>query len=147
MNDNQPQSELNKEFTPEIEIKTETPEDAPAQPAQDPMAQAATMFGMCYPRFIGRIDTLSNKSLKRVIRALIGVPLEEVMPNFKRPEEKEAYLLGEKLLEAKAVIIIHSMYEHQKELDKAMAEAAAKKAAETNSDTTVKEDNKENVNG
>lgn len=108
-----------EEIKPEqIVVKTEEP--VTEAPPQDPIAQASAVFGVLYPRFIARLETLSNKSMKRVIRSLIGVPLEEPIPNFKRDEEKEAYLIGERLLEAKSVIIIHALFEKQKDIESLM---------------------------
>lgn len=78
---------------------------------------ACTVFGMYFPKFVSMVDQLSNKSLKRVLIALVGTPLEDVKPNLKNSEEKAAYLLGEELLKAKMVIIIDAMYRNQQQAE------------------------------
>lgn len=84
----------------------------------DAVALASGTFGIMYPKFLLHLSHLSKKSMFRVIRALIGVPLEEKLPNWKDPEEKTAYLIGERLLEAKSVIIIDTLFKQQVELEK-----------------------------
>lgn len=84
----------------------------------DAVALASGTFGIMYPKFLLHLSHLSKKSMFRVIRALIGVPLEEKLPNWKDPEEKTSYLIGERLLEAKSVIIIDTLFKHQVELEK-----------------------------
>jgi len=114
----------------------------PPQPT-DPVEAASLIFGMYYPKFLQLILGLSNKSLKRLIRALIGIPLEEAMPNFKNEKERAAFAIGERLLEAKTLIIIHTMYQKQKDLEKFQLDSQTEnKETETNDN-----DNKEIKNG
>lgn len=113
--------ETSTALTPEV-VDAATSTETPTQQtdSQDPVEFMSTMFGMTYPRFLAALENpkMSKRAMYRVIRALIGVPLEEVPPNFKNEIEKEAYFLGERLLEAKTVIILDTMYKKQVELEK-----------------------------
>lgn len=109
-------------------VTTEAPVEE-AKPSQQSGVDAACgVFGLYFPRFVVLVDQLSNKSLKRVITALVGTPLEEIKPNLKNAEEKAVYLLGEELLKAKMVIIIDAMYQNE-QLKTATKEAEQLKAA------------------
>jgi len=66
-----------------------------------------------YP-FCNVVDGLSNKSLRRLIKALVLMPLEDkIKPNLKRKEEEVAWRWGEEILMAKMTIIHHSLLEHE----------------------------------
>jgi hypothetical protein len=114
-------------------IDPETPPQAeaelPNQEQTDPVNSAALLFKMYYPRFSRDLNTLSLKSLRRLVRAWIGVPLEEAMPNFKNQEEMTAYAIGERLLEAKMVVTLHTLFQHSQQIQSA--------------EETPQEDNKE----
>lgn len=117
---------------PEPLVLPETPTE------QDYVGQATQVFSILFPRFTAKLDALSNKSLKRVTRSLIGVPLEIPTHNLKRAEEIEVYLMGERLLEAKSVIVLDIMFRHQKELES----LAAKPTEVVESAETVIEESK-----
>jgi hypothetical protein len=82
----------------------------------DPAGSASMLFGLYYPKFSQALETLPAKSLRRLLRALVGVPLVDASPNLKRPEERVAYSVAERLLEAKTVVALHNLFEHTKEL-------------------------------
>jgi hypothetical protein len=65
------------------------------------------------------LNTLSNKALRRVLNALIEVPLVSDKLNHKSENEKNAFSIGERLLEAKMIMVMHSMYEHSNSLQAA----------------------------
>jgi hypothetical protein len=100
----------------------------------DPSGSASMLFGLYYPKFSQALDTLPAKSLRRLLRALIGVPLVNASPNLKRSEERVAYSVAERLLEAKTVVTLHNLFQHQQELQK-----LDEPSEETSSETTPKE--------
>lgn len=102
------------EFPQPLELKE--PEVNPKDFQSDPAGSASMLFGLYYPKFSQALETLPAKALRRLLRALIGVPLVDASPNLKRPEERVAYSVAERLLEAKTVIALHNLFEHQKEL-------------------------------
>lgn len=104
-------SEIKPEQIEVIEPTTE-------QLQTDPVASAAMMFGLYYVKFAQLVDKLSNKSLRRLIKSLIASPLEDVKPNFKINEERVAFSMGERLFESKMVIVLDTMYNKQKEIEK-----------------------------
>src|ERR1041385_8941355 len=85
---------------------------------RDPLESATLLFTLYYPRFCAALDTLPAKSVRRLIRAIIGVPLAEATPNLKRPEERTAYAIAERLKEANLIITLDTLYKHQQELKK-----------------------------
>jgi hypothetical protein len=98
----------------------------PPPPAFDPVASASQVFQKYFPLYCGEVDKLSQKQMKRVAKAVIGLPLEEkVKPNLKDEKELNAFYLAERLLQAKMVIIHHAMVEQQRKSQE-KAEAAKK---------------------
>lgn len=94
---------------------------------------ASMMFGLYYPQFKTLVDNLSNNSLRRLIKAMVAVPLEDANVNLKLKEERVAYAICEKLMISKFGLVMHVLWEHEQDL---------KKQEETN-----KEEKKENTNG
>ena len=85
-----------------------------AQGSQTPPEEvAASMFNLYLPRFQMMVDKLSNKSLKRVLKALIEYPLVEEETKFSSDLEKETFLVAENLILAKIMMINHTLMEHE----------------------------------
>lgn len=85
-----------------------------AQGSQTPPEEVASaMFNLYLPRFQMMVDKLSNKSLKRVLRALIEYPLVEEDTKFSSDLEKETFLVAENLILAKIMMINHTLMEHE----------------------------------
>ena len=74
------------------------------------------MFNLYLPRFQAMVDKLSNKSLRRVLKALIEYPLVEEDFKFSGELEKEAFLVAENLILAKVMMINHTLMQHQEDL-------------------------------
>lgn len=74
----------------------------------------AQYFHMYKPMFNNYLNALSQKQLRRLIRALIEYPLNETEFHHSKEEEKNALLIGEKLLHAKQMMIMHTLSEHYK---------------------------------
>ena len=117
--------------TPMVSTAKSMAELEEAEQKFDPMMAPAGMFGLYLPKFIEKIDTLSNKSLRRVMRALVAYPLEELHPHKNNPDEVFAYKVGEKLQEAKYIMILHTAVQHQMELEQKKMEEQQKKNSET----------------
>jgi hypothetical protein len=78
-----------------------------------PEEVAASMFNLYLPRFQLMVDKLSNKSLRRVLKALIEYPLVEEETKFSSSMEKETFLVAENLILAKIMMINHTLMEQQ----------------------------------
>lgn len=91
-------------------------------PTQDPMEVAAMLFTLYLPKFELMVDKLSNNSLRRILRALIKVPLVDANLNSVNEVEKTTFAIAERLLEAKWLMIQHSLYEHNQEIQNALTE-------------------------
>lgn len=76
---------------------------------------AATMFNLYLPRFQLMVDKLSNKSLRRVLKALIEYPLVEEETKLSEAE-KETFLVAENLILAKVMMINHTLMQQQVDL-------------------------------
>ena len=94
----------------EVPISSEA---APEPKQPNVLEQASFVFGMNIPKFCAIVDKLSNKSLRRVMRAIVAQPLEDLSPNLKNENEKAAYQLGEMLMQAKMVLVMQVMLEQQ----------------------------------
>jgi len=83
---------------------------------------AAQMFTMFAPRLLMHIDQLQSlKAAKRLLKKLFTFPLNEKAYNATSPLEKEIFNLGDRLLQAKYLMIIHTFNESQ-ELAKAVGD-------------------------
>lgn len=119
-----------------VETLTETlpPTTEQTTPLKDPAEVAAQLYTLYLPRFLGIIDTLSNKQLKRLIKALIETPLMEEQPKFSTQDEKTAFAIGDELLQAKMALVISALFG-----DVAMKQLEASQ--------TTNEETKEETNG
>lgn len=77
---------------------------------------ASMLFELYFPKFSGLVETLSNKSLKRLIIALVAVPLEDARLNLNNEKEKMTYAIAEQLLVSKSALILSTAYEHEQKL-------------------------------
>ena len=112
--------QLEQEMIKQSQIQQTPPEEV-----------AAAMFNLYLPRFQMMVDKLSNKSLKRVLKALIEYPLVDDETNLSETE-KETFLVAENLILAKVMMINHTLLEQQIELQ-----------TESNTDTVVSEQGNE----
>jgi hypothetical protein len=87
--------------------------------SEDPAEVAATLFTLYLPRFHAIVDTLSNKALRRLIKAIIEHPLEDQPYHLKEQEEKEAFSIALALVESKFVMIMNTYNDNLDTLVKA----------------------------
>ena len=92
------------------------------QKSEDPAAIAAGLFGIYLPRFQALVWKLSSKARARVLTALIESPLQEGEFTFSSKEEKECFLVGEALLQAKFMLVQATFMENNEALKDALAE-------------------------
>lgn len=105
---------------PPVEPSTEVPKEsdlsqsalhqAPAKSIDD---VASMTFGLYFPKFCMGVDKLHVKSLRRILKALVGVPLEDLSINLKRTEEKQMFGMGQHLMEAKMALIFSQLIKAQ----------------------------------
>lgn len=76
--------------------------------AEDPEEIAATLFTLYLPRFHALVDGLSNKALRRLIKAIIEHPIEDKPYYIKEQSEKEAFAIANALLDSKYVMIFNA---------------------------------------
>lgn len=81
----------------------------PQQQENSPEEIAATMFTLYLPRFQAAVDRLSNKALRRVMKALIEYPLVDEEYQFSTELEKDTFFVAERLILAKMMMIQHTL--------------------------------------
>jgi hypothetical protein len=104
---------------------------------EDAFGVAATMFGIYLPRFKAKIRQMNSKARERVLFALVEVPIAEKDYNPITKDEREAFLIGQSLLEAKMLMIMHTLRTNE--------EAKLASAVEAPSDTTETTNETENT--
>jgi len=106
-----------EKFNPE-EVEKESLAQA-EQAVQDPIAMAATMYGLYMPKFKQGIKQLSSRARARVLMALIEYPLEDRKYVHSTSFEKQMMAIGNAVLEAKFLMIL-STYHTAPELQRAL---------------------------
>lgn len=92
----------------------------------DPFAGAANTFGTLAIRLDGKLNTLGAKAVRRVFKALVEVPLNEKPIVLMDNEEKELFLIGQRMLEAKMVMIMATVQANQQKAEKEVKEYVGK---------------------
>lgn len=93
-----------------------------AKPADDEEI-ACMMLKLYTPKFQQLVDKLSNRELKRLIKALVEFPLGK---NYKQisEEEKQAFAIGQGLMDAKMVLMVKTYHDHKDEIIELAAQAS-----------------------
>lgn len=74
---------------------------------------AAQLFYLYSPKFGQGLNSLSKKALQRLIMKLVTYPLNEKQLKHQSELEKNMFLIGDRLLESKYVMIIQTMMNNQ----------------------------------
>ena len=77
---------------------------------------ASMMFSLYYPKFAQLVDQLSTKSLRRLIKAMVAVPLEEANLNLKIEKERVGYAIMEKLMISKFGLVINTLWQEEQRM-------------------------------
>lgn len=103
---------------------------AAANRAVDPAESAAMVFHMYKPEMLKRLQMLSSKQMRRLLRKLVEYPLNEAeMKGFSRLEN-EFFLLSDAMLQSKFIMMQQTYMESAEELVKAQEEMIFGKEAE-----------------
>lgn len=84
--------------------------------SQDPFEAAATMFGLYAPKFELALKELSTGQLRRLANALVQYPIND--KEFINEDKilREAFSVGQALLEAKWLMTMHTLMEYEQKL-------------------------------
>src|SRR5580658_1721976 len=85
------------------------------QMARSPEDVAAKLFATYWPMFRDSLDIVGKKSLKKIIRFLIETPLNEKEYKFFDKKEKQIVAIGERLLQAKWEMMLHTLMKVEQE--------------------------------
>lgn len=92
----------------------------------DPEEIASMLLTLYTPRFCALVDQLSNRQLKRLIKSMIEYPIGKNY-NHNDSTEAEAFNIGNRLVDAKYVLMVNTYNENRE----VIMEAAEKAANET----------------
>lgn len=99
--------------------ETQTEQEQHSRQENSPEEIAATMFTLYLPRFQAAVDRLSNKALRRVMKALIEYPLVDEEYQFSSELEKDTFFVAERLILAKMMMIQHTLFNNTELLQSA----------------------------
>lgn len=90
-----------------------------ANEANDPFATASMLFGLYHPHFERMTQQLSTGELRRLVNALVTYPISDKMFLVEDSREvlRNAYHIGQSLLEAKTMMIIQTLQEKASQID------------------------------
>lgn len=71
---------------------------------QDPAEIFASLFYIYFPRFSALVGKMSNRGLRRLLRALLEVPLNDKPYKMLEKEEREAFAIANRLQESKYLL-------------------------------------------
>lgn len=97
---------------------------------QDPVSIASMMMKMYYPRFVTLVNQLSSKQKERMLKSLVGYPLEGEYKHTNKLEQ-EAFAIGSNLLDAKQVLIMSTYHENREKILKQAEQEMANSTIET----------------
>lgn len=83
-----------------------------------PFEVAATMFGLYTPKLEELLKNLSTGELRRLVNAMVQYPLNDKAFITDSQNLKDAFAMGQSLLEAKTLMMLYTLSEHEKELKK-----------------------------
>jgi deoxyribose-phosphate aldolase len=130
------------------EVEARMVEEEKKRLAQEPDQEevACMMLKLYTPRFHGLIDQLSNRQLRRVIKALIDFPLGKEYTHI-TALEKETVAVGQGLMDAKMVLVVKTYHDHKDEIiagaEKATAEMVYEYGEPSESNNNAKVTNNE----
>lgn len=95
--------------------------------SETPVEAAATMFGLYAPKLETMLKSLSTGELRRLVNALVQYPIndKEFIDDTRR-NLTEAFVLSQRLLEAKWVMIMQSLMDYEQKLLQQNAENGEK---------------------
>lgn len=97
-----------KEAEPSVELKQlDEKAEKLYDSGQTPEDVSAQFFFLYHPKFSARLNKLSSRQLRRIINALVKFPLEKDDYDPKNEDEREAFMLGDRLLTSKYVMQIY----------------------------------------
>jgi len=80
----------------------------------DPLLPLSGMVGLYAPHFNDWVNKLTRKQAQRVLKAAVLYPLEDITINSKNKLEHSTYILADKILLAKYLLIIGTSAEANK---------------------------------
>lgn len=93
----------------EVEREIVQEQVAGATTDYDPMEAAAKIFTMYLPQYKQLVRRMSNRQMRRLLCALIEVPLQKQDYRHPTKEEQAAFMIGDRLLQAKWTMVTHTL--------------------------------------
>lgn len=128
----------------------ETPESSqialPLGKSETPFEAAATMFGLYAPKFEELVKGLSTGELRRLVNGLVQYPISSKDFISESERVRTAFSLGQTLLEAKWVMVMQSMMDHEKEFTEETGSSGKAEVVSEENPQNETVENKENEN-
>lgn len=121
---------------PDTTVAIEATKEEPQPSAED---YAARDWQYLLPKFMLKIEELSNRQLKRVVTALVEFPLQASEVHFSYPQEKELFNLGMQLFDCKMVLMKAIMDLKKDDIVKLYKELYPQEEAKTDDVVLMKE--------
>jgi hypothetical protein len=99
-----------QENTPTLEELKAQASEGIKQEVEDPTEMASTMLALYTPKFNEGVDQLSSNALRRVLKRLVSYPLNDKEYKATSNGEKNVFLVGDRLLEAKFLLIMENYH-------------------------------------
>ena len=90
--------------------------------AVDPAESAAMIFTMYKPELLRRLQLLSSKQMRRLLRMLVEYPINEKELKTHSQQEQEFFVLADTMLQSKFIMMQQVYMENADELVKAQEE-------------------------
>ena len=104
--------------------------------SENPFEAAATMFGLYAPKFELVLKELSTGQLRRLANALVQYPIND--KEFINDDKilREAFSVGQSLLEAKWLMTMHALIEYEQKMNQGADQTAPETSELSASDNT-----------
>jgi len=100
-------------------------EEAKVYEKYDPIESAAQMFYMYSPQFLNLVKRMPRKALERLVGALVQGVLAEKPFKPTTKQEGAAFVIGDKLLQARWVMQLHSLSQVAQEVQASKVDQSA----------------------
>lgn len=135
--------ELPKKLDPVAVEKAMLEAEAKKAEQVDPEEIASMMLTLYTPRFCALVDKLSNRQLRRLVKSLIEYPIGKQY-NHNDSTEAEAFAIGNRLADAKYVLMVNTYNENREHIMEAAEKAAANVETTFGVDPEANDEGKEN---
>lgn len=114
-------SKVAEELIPKDQVRglEENAALAHTDPNYDPEKGPLALFALYGPQLYSHVDQLSSRQLRRLLKALVTWPLEDVQVNKKNPIELSAYNIANEMITSRFLLTMIQAHDEQERRKKA----------------------------